>query len=215
MSSKCILCQSDNINHYYFQKVFSRNFYKCQNCYLIFVDRLELINKSEEKSRYDNHNNSVRTSGYEKFLRRLISATKDYKSPLDYGLDFGQGPYPMLIELLKEDGYRNINGYDPIYNKDLSLLDNKYDYITCCEVVEHFSNPLQEFKLLSSLLKPNGIIVISTGIYSNNTEFADWYYIKDDTHINIFTSKTLEWLGNHLKLQILDLKKDLIVYQKR
>lgn len=214
MPFSCPLCFTDKTHHFAYQKSYRRNFYECEECSLIFVDRGELLSSEEEKSRYDLHENHIRSKGYEKFLRRLIDPLKKYVILDDKGLDYGEGPYPMLREIFAEDGYKNINGYDPLYNPSESALMDHYKFIICCEVIEHTKNPRKELKRMESLLENDGYLAMSTGIYSKDHDFLGWQYTHDDTHINFFTDDTVLWIVDNLKLEIIERAKDFILFSK-
>jgi hypothetical protein len=215
MHFKCPLCSSLDSDHYSYQSKFDRNFYKCSVCDLVFVDRSELLDHSTEKSRYDNHQNNILSEGYEKFLRRLITPLSHLKELKSYGLDYGQGPYPMLIELMNKDGFENVDGYDPFYSDSQDVFTKKYDFITCCEVLEHMTDVSFELERIQSLLKKNALFIISTGIRTENIDFNNWYYIRDDTHINFLSINTLDWIAQKYNLNLVRTEKDLIIYSKK
>ena len=214
-SKKCPLCFSENSEHFYFQKKFSRNFYRCSVCDLHFVDRSEIVSQDEEKARYDLHDNSKRTPGYEKFLLRLITPIEENFSYESSGLDFGEGPYPMLRNILNERGFKNISGFDPFYNPKIFSSELTFDFITCCEVLEHVKNPFDTFTRLIYMLKSKGALIVSTGVLTSEIDFESWHYISDITHINIFTDKTSKWIADHFDLKTEKRDKDLIVFSKR
>jgi hypothetical protein len=75
----CPLCKNKNIEEYYKEKKgFKRLFYRCGDCLLIYLDPRLHLPESLEKSRYEHHNNSERSVGYEKFLRTLTEPLKKY-----------------------------------------------------------------------------------------------------------------------------------------
>ncbi|WP_321540387.1 methyltransferase domain-containing protein [Flavobacterium piscinae] len=69
---------------------------------------------------------------------------KDFSSKHS-GLDFGSGTNSVIVKLLKDKNY-NIVEYDPFFSNQPEVLEKRYDYITCCEVIEHFHHPFEEFK---------------------------------------------------------------------
>lgn len=210
----CPLCNSDEVSHFHTEgNGHKRVFLKCGNCELVFADPDNLLAKSTEKSRYEHHNNSRRTKGYEKFLRTLIDPVKDLVSKSSVGLDFGCGPYPMLVEIFKEDGYQ-IEGYDPYFCHEKQLLEKTYDFVTCCEVVEHFNRPIESFEQLCSVLKTNSILGIKTTLFKDEIDFSKWYYKNDDTHVSFYTQKSIEWIANNFGLKILKIEDALIIFQK-
>ena len=60
------------------------------------------------------------------------------------GLDFGAGTGPVISKVLKDNEYK-IKQFDPFFHNYPELLKEKYDYIVCCEVMEHFYDPAKEF----------------------------------------------------------------------
>jgi len=212
---QCPLCESLDHSHFAFQKAYERDFYECHDCGMIFVARYQLLSEKEEKSRYDLHENHIRSKGYEKFLRRLINPIKELCSPDSSGLDFGEGPYPMLREIFAEDGYNKVKGYDPYYNRNEDVLSTHYDFITCSEVIEHAKSPLFLLQTLKNSLKHGGYLVISTGIYSKDHDFLAWQYTHDDTHVNFFTDKTILWISKSFSFEIKQRAKDLVIFLKK
>jgi SAM-dependent methyltransferase len=182
---------------------------------MIFVPRTQLLNEEEEKSRYDLHENHIRSKGYEKFLRRLINPIKELCTPESLGLDFGEGPYPMLRELFAEDGYSKVQGYDPYYNQNEEVLSGKYDFVTCSEVIEHTKSPIDVLQTINNLLKSNGYLAMSTGVYSEGHDFLAWQYTHDDTHINFFTEAAILWVSKTFSLEIKQRAKDLVIFLKK
>jgi len=67
---------------------------------------------------------------------------------------------------------------------------------------------------MSELLSPKGLLVFSTGIFYQGTEFKTWPYLSDITHINIFSEKTFCYLEDKFNLEIIEKAKDLIVFVK-
>ena len=210
----CPLCESESTNHYFKEENgHQRTFLRCKTCDLIFADPKNLLNTEIEKSRYESHNNSQRSKGYESFLRTLIDPVKKYITKESKGLDFGSGPYPMLIELFKEDGYE-IEGYDPFFNPKTSLLKKMYEFVTCCEVVEHFNRPIDSFRLLCSLLNTNSILGIKTTLFKEEIEFKNWYYKNDDTHVSFYSKITIDWIAKKFGLKVLEIEDRLVIFQK-
>jgi len=92
----CPLCLSSNTSEFHYHHKHSRMFYICDQCDLKFIARDSLISRESEKGRYELHQNNKRTKGYDQFLYRLIDPVKKRVSIASKGLDFGEGPYPML-----------------------------------------------------------------------------------------------------------------------
>lgn len=87
---------------------------------------------------------------------------------LDYGCGSG-----LFVRYLVEKGYKCL-GYDP-YNaehSDKGVLDKKYDFVTCQDVLEHVDNPFEMLKGLGEHVAPDGRLVIGTP-YSDNVDIHD------------------------------------------
>lgn len=205
---KCILCEAKAD---FFETWRKNKYYKCQKCSSIFLDPKNYINYKKEKERYEEHNNDVYDKNYQNFVWPLVKAVlKDYTKN-HRGLDFGAGTGPVITKLLKDQSY-NIKIYDPFFANYPEKLGDKYDYIVVCEVVEHFHNPLKEFKLLKSLLKPGGSLYIKTELYSEAIDFLSWTYKNDITHVFFYHEKALKWIKSECGFSELKIEKDFIKY---
>jgi SAM-dependent methyltransferase len=95
--------------------------------------------------------------------------------------------------VLSEKGY-SIDQYDPFFCNKPEVLSRKYDYIVCCEVIEHFYKPYNEFDQLKSLLKPGGMLICMTDVFYDGIDFAKWYYKNDPTHVFFFHPTSLSYI---------------------
>ena len=44
--------------------------------------------------------------------------------------------------------------------------------------------------------------------------FADWYYIRDPTHVAFYCQATFEWIAQHDNLTILMNTRDVVLFRK-
>ena len=166
---------------------------------------------SQEIKRYQEHNNNPLDSGYQKFVNPITHAIFNDFKPTNTGLDFGCGTGPVIAKLLRDKNY-NITTYDPFFDNNIAALKNKYHYIACCEVIEHFHQPLKEFKLLQSLLKPQGKLYCMTDIYHSDIDFEKWYYKNDQTHVIFYHKNTLLWIQKQLKFSKVSIQNRLVIF---
>lgn len=188
-------------------------YFKCTKCSSILLNPKYYISEREEKARYEEHNNDVNDKGYQDFVSPIVSAVLcEYKED-DIGLDFGAGTGPVITKLLGDSGY-NIKIYDPFFANHTDRLKKKYDYIVCCEVVEHFHDPVKEFRLMESMLKPGGTIYIMTSIYNEDIDFISWNYKDDTTHVFFYHVDALKWIKENIGFSSMEIKEKLIKFKK-
>jgi 2-polyprenyl-3-methyl-5-hydroxy-6-metoxy-1,4-benzoquinol methylase len=112
------------------------------------------------------------------------------------GLDYGSGPGPALSVMLAERGF-SVALYDPFFAPDAEVLERTYDFVTCTETAEHFFHPAEEFSRLRRLLRPGGLLAVMTEVLRDEASFADWWYLRDPTHVSFYRPETFEWLARH------------------
>ncbi len=168
-------------------------FLLCGTCQGAFRHARHLPDREQERARYESHNNDVHDPRYQGFVSPIVSSVLRDFTPDHSGLDFGAGTGPVISKLLRDKGFHIVQ-YDPFFHNHPALLEDSYDYIVCCEVIEHFHSPDKEFRLLKRLLKPQGRLYCMTCLYSEEVELADWFYAKDLTHVFLYQPATLEWV---------------------
>ena len=199
----CPLCLNSSTSFY------KDEFYLCSCCDAIFRAAEKLLDNEKEKQRYESHTNDSNDLGYQNFVAPITNAVLKKFSKDDIGLDFGCGKDSPIVKVLRKNEYEILE-YDPFFFDDKKLLEKKYDYIACCEVIEHFYNPKKEFALLKKLLKEDGILYLMTGIYNSTIDFSKWWYKNDPTHVFIFQEKTFEYIKKEFDFKDLKIEKNFI-----
>ena len=174
-----------------FASVGDHDYLRCAECEATFLDRGQLPAPEREFAEYRLHRNDVDDPGYRAFLGQLADPLLARLDPYSSGLDYGCGPGPALAGILRDAGHR-VALYDPFFQPDTGVLDARYDFITCAEVVEHFHQPGREFARLSALLKPGGWLGIQTCFQTADAAFARWNYRRDPTHVVFYRERSLE-----------------------
>ena len=90
----CLVCDAPSIN--LFLNVDDKIYWKCDHCLVVFLDPKFRLSLSEEKNRYQQHNNDIHDKDYRLFLSKLFNPLKLKLQPESKGLDFGCGPGPAL-----------------------------------------------------------------------------------------------------------------------
>jgi hypothetical protein len=207
----CPLCNSISSVFYNNHK---RLYYNCKACDAIFLSKDSYITQEQEKKRYLEHKNDVNDPGYQRFVSPIVSFVTGNFSPEKHrGLDFGSGTGPVISRMLELEGFEMIR-YDPFFYPDKKGLDEKYDFIVCCEVVEHFHRPYEEFLLLFNLLQKKGKLICMTNIYEQSTAFGSWYYKNDPTHVFIYQKETFEWIKDRVKFTSLEIDQNLVILSR-
>ena len=206
----CSLCNCTTRNFEIFQE---REYVQCLNCKAVLLTRDFYLSPQEEKFRYRLHNNDIDDPGYREFVRPIVEKIKSKIPASSTGLDFGCGTGPVIASELQKSGYK-IELYDPYFQPDKKILEKQYDFIICCEVMEHFHDPLKEFKLLSSLLKPDAKLYCKTVLWNETIDFNGWHYKNDKTHVFFYSKETLLWIRENLGFSHLKIYDDFIVFTR-
>lgn len=177
---------------------------------MIFVPPAYQLSRAEERAEYDLHQNSPEDEGYRRFLSRIFEPVHAGVAPASSGLDFGSGPGPTLSVMFAEAGHA-MSIYDPHYSADTSPLNEKYDFVTASEVVEHFCNPAEDLARIRSCVKPGGLLGIMTKMALDQAVFADWHYINDPTHVSFFSRATFRWLAGQWNAELEFVGDDVVL----
>jgi SAM-dependent methyltransferase len=171
-----------------------RTYLHCARCTLIFLHPDDRLLPLQEVLRYLEHRNDGADPGYVQFLRRLADPVCDAVPLGAIGLDFGCGPAPVLAGLLTARG-RPTESYDPLFRAERRLLARQYDFVTCCEVMEHAHEPAGLLGQLSALLSPGGTLAVMTRFYGLDGPFDRWWYRRDTSHVSFFSAETMRWIA--------------------
>lgn len=171
-----------------------RHYQRCGRCALTQLDDGQLPPPELERALYRLHCNDPDDPGYRRFSARLAAPLHERLHPGAEGLDFGCGQGSALAALLQEAGHR-VTAYDPLFVPDLAALERDYDFVACCEVVEHFHDPATEFARLDRLLRPGAWLAIMTCFQQDDDAFDGWHYRRDPTHVAFYRPESFAWLA--------------------
>jgi len=206
----CLLCQKNQTE---IVGIFNNvEFLKCNNCHSVFKNPSGFVTFEAEKERYLLHDNDVENFDYQNFVKPLVNEVLlDFSAEAEI-LDFGAGTGPVIAKLLSEKGF-NLKLYDPFFHPDRRVLEDKYDVIICCEVMEHFRKPNEEFKILKNLLLPNGKLYCMTQLLPEAESFSNWNYKNDITHVFFYSEKTITWIAEVFNFSGFKIEGRLIVFE--
>lgn len=167
---------------------------QCGRCHGTFIARDRLPSRRVEREQYGLHENDPDDARYRAFVGRLVAPLLQRLENGARGLDYGCGPGPAGAAMLTQAGHR-VTLYDPIFAPDDHVLEQRYDFVFCCEVAEHFHQPAPEFRKLGGLLEPGGILAVMTAMEYPETDFDTWHYRRDPTHVVFYRPDTMMHLA--------------------
>jgi SAM-dependent methyltransferase len=137
-----------------------------------------------------------RTFFLHRFLRRLRGAglLPRHARSLDFGCGIG-----MLVRLERDVGVEAW-GYDAYATPKFAetycareLPAGQFDLVTCIEVLEHTTNPVEVLASFRSRVKDDGLVIVSTELVDRKTD-ANWHYLAKEhgQHITLFTRSGLD-----------------------
>lgn len=188
----CPLCGSLSTTGFHQSR--EGRYFLCGDCGLVHLDRQHWPTPDEERERYLQHRNHRDDEGYVQFLRRLADPVMERVPAGSHGLDYGSGPAPVMAELLTERGMA-MTSYDPLFLPDASALSTRYDFITCCEVLEHVHDPHSLLDRFPTLLRRGGLLGVMTSLRRDDQDFGAWRYRRDPTHVCFYNEQTLDWIA--------------------
>lgn len=182
---------------------------KCRKCQLVYVNPIEKASRiNDNYSEMENIDASIIRRSRLLATKSQVKLIKRYKSNttlLDVGCGEGfflfnaskAGYVTKGVELSRDAARyaRKEFGMDveakPL--EELQLVENHFDVVTLWVVLEHVPYPLPLLKEVHRMLKPGGLLVVSTpnvGSMLAKILGKRWWEIRR-VHINQFTTKTL------------------------
>ncbi|MBE8189532.1 MAG: class I SAM-dependent methyltransferase [Candidatus Thioglobus sp.] len=216
MTAKCPLCFENQVQIYCQNnsKNDLKDYLHCQKCDLVFAEKAFHLSKSEEKARYDLHQNNSADLKYRQFLSQVFDPVIQLIPPNSKGLDFGSGPGPTLSEMFSQRGF-SVDLFDKFYANNPAIFANKYDFITATEVAEHLAEPGFELGRLYEMLEVGGILALMTKMLNPNIDFKSWYYKDDPTHICFFSERTMRFLAKFWGAKVEFQNENVVLFFKQ
>lgn len=137
--------------------------------------------------------------GLEKIIRSLTDV-----GPRTRWLDFGSGlgGFVRYLRLRGIDAVAHDQGWaaqrlreegvPSLAADELERAAGSFDVVTAIEVVEHTPNPIGELEAMAALLRPGGLLFLTTGNAARlRGRLRDWDYVLPDIHVSFFEPETL------------------------
>lgn len=166
----------------------------------------------------------MKQSAYQGLLREIKLNLKSFSHGSARFLDIGCG-LGYLMDVAHDEGFQ-VSGVEfnhvaarrlrskyvfPVYSGDiLDFNDQPFDVITLMDVIEHFLDPMQCMAHIRNLVKPGGLLVLTTmdcdGIVSKmlGTRIEDFRRVRE--HVFFFTRKSIRNLLEKEGFEILKIE---------
>ena len=222
---KCSICNSDNTtplhslydDRYGYHGLF--NSVKCLSCHHVIIeetfssDSLEsLYSVNYPRSLFDveNYRPLEKVVGFKAWLNgaynspyqwvpekvRILDIGCGFGQSLGYHRDRGCDVYGVEADknILRVAEKHDFKVHVGIFNPHI-YEDEYFDYITMEQVIEHFDDPVKILKGIRKILKPGGVVLISTpnsngwGAKLFGQKWINWHA---PYHLNLFSIKSLK-----------------------
>lgn len=207
---KCLICEGTGEIH----EIEQRHYGYCSGCQFWWLSPSQRLSFAEEQSRYLLHEYSYSDKGYREFVGSLLKAIARDHPNAAFGLDYGCGREPVLLTWLQERGYK-MKGYDAFFFPIRPTQKREFDFVVCCETVEHFHKPVEEFHYIGELIGQTGILYVQTQLWNPQMDFSKWYYRRDPTHVCFYSIRTMEILAQEIGMEFIDRPGPQVIRFKR
>jgi 2-polyprenyl-3-methyl-5-hydroxy-6-metoxy-1,4-benzoquinol methylase len=216
--SSCLLCNSSNIVP--LEKYKNAYLVKCQDCSFVFSNKRPNLDELKEcygKYPTDFDISPITIARYEDLLKKFEPFRKT-NNILDVGCGEGyfldiakKNKWNVYGTEFREDAAKRCSEKDiKMHNGILNTLQcptEHFDIITSFEVLEHINNPREEAGLFVKLLRPGGLLYITTPNFNSLSRYilsAKWNVIDYPEHLSYYTLRTVSSLFRFFNLEVID-----------
>ena len=188
-STACIFCGTAPGKPFWEENGFTG--IKCQNCGLIYISPPPRQDEVESIYRYDHADTSAREHIAGEYMKRLEARFKiglikricangkllEIGSGAGFFLDeakragydiIGIEPNPALAEHISK--IHKINIVSGTLQRD-TFSPGSFDIVYHCDVLSHLPDPIEQFRIMASLLKDNRMMVFETGNFGHIAKY--------------------------------------------
>jgi SAM-dependent methyltransferase len=201
----CLICQANNLHP--MKDYTSAHLCKCGSCGFVFSQAIPTPEELEEHYQGYGRNDylsPITIKRYHELLDKMESFRKTNKI-LDVGCGIG-----YFLAVAKERGWevygteytneavriceeKGINMQKGVLNNENYEKDS-FDIITSFEVIEHINNPNEELRNFYSLLRPGGLVYVTTPNFNSLLRYRlkeKYNVISYPEHLSYYSPKTL------------------------
>jgi SAM-dependent methyltransferase len=168
---------------------------RCGQCGFAFTDAFDGWMLEEFQKRIYNRDYLLVDPDYVELrpaanARMVAESFPDCRSSIRI-LDYGGGS-GLLAKRLREMGFSAAT-YD-LFSSFNAIPEERFDLITCFEVMEHVPRPRETVAAMVSLLKEDGVILFSTLVQPAEFErigLSWWYAAPRNGHVSLYTPAAL------------------------
>ncbi len=182
-------------------------YYRCPACEFLFTTAFDAFTPGDFAAHIYNDDYALvdpdfahaRPWGNAQMVGQAFAGSKNLRI-LDYG-----GGSGALAGYLRDQGFSDVQTYDPFVPAHAERPSGRYDCIVSFEVLEHSPRPRQTLEDINSLRAENGIVLFSTLVQPLDVERlgAAWWYVGPrNGHVSLHSRTGLRVLAEEFGLQI-------------
>lgn len=215
----------DNLSNYYPDSYYSFREEHCQQ-----IGGLKYFLKRQQSKHHLGSRNLVGAvvSNFFKPRQFIEWTSKAGTSLTSEILDVGCGSGGLLLEL-REHGFTQLTGIDPyiqadlhysngvhIYKRNLSDVEQTFDFVMLHHVFEHVVDPLGALKDVYRVLRPQRYALVRVPLVSSyawQTYGVDWVQLDAPRHLYLHTPSSLKLLAERANFQVSAIVYDSTEFQ--
>jgi len=193
---------------------------QCKSCGFVFTCGMDEWNNSTFSEHiYNEFYSKIDGGAKERQANNAVQISQLFDSHISEisVFDYGGSDGGFASELNKYP-FRKIHSYDPFYRCNDFPEGQKYNLITCYEVLEHVVNPKVIVEHMLSVAEEEAIIIFSTLIQPDDFHERGlfwWYCNPRSGHISLYSKQSLDALWNSFGFGVASFNSNLhVAYRK-